>query len=60
MKLNYDLLKIDKDSILDELKTHLKQYLKSDKKILIEFIKKKTAHDFGQIYKKMKILKMCK
>lgn len=46
VKLNYDLLKIDKDSILDELKTHLKQYLKSDKKILIEFIKKKTAHDF--------------
>lgn len=47
VKLNYDLLKVDKDSILDELKTHLKQYLKSDKKILIEFIKKKTAHDFG-------------
>ena len=46
VKLNYDLLKVDKDSILDELKTHLKQYLKSDKKILIEFIKKKTAHDF--------------
>lgn len=46
VKLNYDLLKIDKNSILDELKTHLKQYLKSDKKILIEFIKKKTAHDF--------------
>lgn len=46
VKLNYDLLKIDKDNILDELKTHLKQYLKSDKKILIEFIKKKTAHDF--------------
>lgn len=45
-KLNYDLLKIDKDDILGELKTHLKQYLKSDKKILIEFIKKKTAHDF--------------
>lgn len=46
VKLNYDLLKIDKDNILDKLKTHLKQYLKSDKKILIEFIKKKTAHDF--------------
>ena len=46
VKLNYDLLKVDKDNILDELKTHLKQYLKSDKKILIEFIKKKTAHDF--------------
>lgn len=46
VKLNYDLLKIDKDDILDKLKTHLKQYLKSDKKILIEFIKKKTAHDF--------------
>lgn len=46
VKLNYDLLKIDKDDILGELKTHLKQYLKSDKKILIEFIKKKTAHDF--------------
>lgn len=46
VKLNYDLLKVDKDSILNELKTHLKQYLKSDKKILIEFIKKKTAHDF--------------
>lgn len=46
VKLNYDLLKIDKDNILDELKIHLKQYLKSDKKILIEFIKKKTAHDF--------------
>lgn len=46
VKLNYDLLKVDKDSRLDELKTHLKQYLKSDKKILIEFIKKKTAHDF--------------
>lgn len=46
VKLNYDLLKVDKDSILDELETHLKQYLKSDKKILIEFIKKKTAHDF--------------
>ena len=46
VKLNYDLLKVDKDSILDELKTHLKQYLKSDKKILIENIKKKTAHDF--------------
>lgn len=46
VKLNYDLLKVGKDSILDELKTHLKQYLKSDKKILIEFIKKKTAHDF--------------
>lgn len=46
VKLNYDLLKVDKDSILDELKTHLKQYLKSDKKILIEFIKEKTAHDF--------------
>jgi len=44
VKLNYDLLKVD--SILDELKTHLKQYLKLDKKILIEFIKKKTAHDF--------------
>ena len=47
VKLNYDLLKIDKDDILGELKTHLKQYLKSDKKILIEFIKKKTAHDSG-------------
>ena len=46
VKLNYDLLKIDKDNILDKLKMHLKQYLKSDKKILIEFIKKKTAHDF--------------
>lgn len=46
VKLNYDLLKIDKDDILGELKTHLKQYLKSDKKILIEFIKRKTAHDF--------------
>ena len=46
VKLNYDLLKVDKDSILDELKTHLKQYLKSDKKILIEFIKKKKEHDF--------------
>lgn len=46
VKLNYDLLKIDKDNILDKLKTHLKQYLKSNKKILIEFIKKKTAHDF--------------
>ena len=46
VKLNYDLLKIDKDDILGELKTHLKQYRKSDKKILIEFIKKKTAHDF--------------
>ena len=46
VKLNYDLLKVDKDSILDELKTHLKQYLKSEKKILIECIKKKTAHDF--------------
>ena len=46
VKLKYDLLKIDKDNILDKLKTHLKQYLKSDKKILIEFIKKKTAHDF--------------
>lgn len=46
VKLNYDLLKIDKDNILDKLKIHLKQYLKSDKKILIEFIKKKTAHDF--------------
>ena len=46
VKLNYDLLKVDKDSILDELKMHLKQYLKSNKKILIEFIKKKTAHDF--------------
>lgn len=46
VKIKYDLLKIDKDNILDKLKTHLKQYLKSDKKILIEFIKKKTAHDF--------------
>lgn len=46
VKLNYDLLKINKDDILDELKSHLKQYLKSGKKILIEFIKKQTAHDF--------------
>ena len=45
-KAKGDTLKIDKDDILGELKTHLKQYLKSDKKILIEFIKKKTAHDF--------------
>ena len=43
VKLNYDLLKIDKDDILGELKTHLKQYLKSDKKILIEFIKKENC-----------------
>ena len=45
VKLNYDLLNI-KMIYLDELKKHLKQYLDTDKKILIEFIKKRTANDF--------------
>ena len=40
------LSNIDKENILDELKQHLQKQLKSNKKILIEFIKKQTAHDF--------------
>lgn len=46
VRLNFDLLGIDKENILNELKQHLQKQLKSNKKILIEFIKKQTAHDF--------------
>lgn len=46
VQLNYDLLDNQSDDKFVQLKEHLKQYLDKDKKILIEFIKKRTANDF--------------
>mgnify|MGYP000727246212 FL=1 len=44
--MNYDLLDTKVDDKFNQLKEHLKQHLDTDKKILIEFIKKRTANDF--------------
>lgn len=46
VQLNYDLLDTKVDDKFNQLKEHLKQHLDTDKKILIEFIKKRTANDF--------------
>lgn len=46
VQLNYDLLDIQVDDKFNQLKEHLKQHLDTNKKILIEFIKKRTANDF--------------
>lgn len=46
VQLNYDLLDTKVDDKFNQLKEHLKQHLDTDKKILIEFIKKQTANDF--------------
>lgn len=46
VQLNYDLLDNQSDDKFVQLKEHLKQYLDKNKKILIEFIKKRTANDF--------------
>ncbi|WP_239477089.1 CRISPR-associated helicase Cas3' [Megamonas funiformis] len=46
VQLNYDLLDTKVNDKFNQLKEHLKQHLDTDKKILIEFIKKRTANDF--------------
>lgn len=46
VQLNYDLLDTKVDDKFNQLKEHLKQHLDTDKKFLIEFIKKRTANDF--------------
>lgn len=46
VQLNYDLLDTKVDDKFNQLKEHLKQHLDTNKKILIEFIKKRTANDF--------------
>lgn len=46
VQLNYDLLDTKVDDKFNQLKEHLKEHLDTDKKILIEFIKKRTANDF--------------
>ena len=46
VQLDFSLLDIDKTIILDELKNHLSNQINSNKKILIEFIKKQTAYSF--------------
>lgn len=46
VQLNYDLLDTKVDDKFNQLKEHLKQHLDTDKKILIEFIKKRIANNF--------------
>lgn len=46
VQLNYDLLDTKVDDKFNQLKEHLKEHLDTDKKFLIEFIKKRTANDF--------------
>lgn len=43
VQLNYDLLDTKVDDKFNQLKEHLKQHLDTDKKILIEFIKKTNS-----------------